>query len=64
MSGTPEQPPAESSRGRRWFVVLAIITLVGFALFVGTITVCAVRIPELKKPKYGLLQAGVGDRCT
>ena len=64
MSGTPDQPPAEPSKGRHWFVVLAIITLVGFALFVGTITVCAVRIPELKKPKYGSLQVGVGDRCT
>jgi len=64
MSGTPEQPPAESPKGRRWFVILAIITLVGFALFVGAITVLSVRIPELKKPRYGVLQTGAGDRTA
>ena len=53
MTETPEPPP-----NRRWFVILAIVTLVGFALFVGAITVLAVRIPELKKPKYGVLQTG------
>jgi len=57
MSDTPE-PPAN----RRWFVILAIVTLVGFAIFVGAITVFALRIPELKKPKYGVLQIGIGER--
>ena len=45
-------------RGRRWFVILAIVTLVGFSLFVGAVTVLAVRIPELKKPKVGLREIG------
>ena len=62
MSDTPEQTPAEAARSRRWFVIVAIITLVGFAFFVGAITVLALRIPELKKPKYGVLQSGIGDR--
>ena len=62
MSDTPQGSPEEAPKGRRWFVILAIVTLVGFALFVGVITVCAVRIPELRKPKYGLLQVGTGDR--
>ena len=57
MSDTPEPPP-----NRRWFVILAIVTLVGFAIFVGAITVFALRIPELKKPKYGVLQIGIGER--
>jgi hypothetical protein len=64
MSDTPERSPEEAAKGRRWFVILAIVTLVGFALFVGVITVCAVRIPELKKPKYGLHQSGIGDRSA
>ena len=57
MSDTPEPPT-----NRRWFVILAIVTLVGFAIFVGAITVFALRIPELKKPKYGVLQIGIGER--
>jgi hypothetical protein len=62
MSDTPEQTPAEAAKSRRWFVILAIITLIGFAIFVGAITVFALRIPELKKPKYGVLQVGIGER--
>lgn len=61
MSQLPD-PTSEAPRNRRWFVILAIVTLVGFAIFVGVITVCAVRIPELKKPRYGVLEIGVGDR--
>jgi hypothetical protein len=49
-------------KGRRWFVVLTIITLIGFALFVGVITVCAVRIPELKRSRYGVLEGRMGAR--
>jgi hypothetical protein len=64
MSDTPERSPEAAPQGRRWFVILAIVTLVGFAVFVGVITVCAVRIPELKKPKYGLHQTGTGDRSA
>jgi hypothetical protein len=54
MSETPEQAP-EGAGSRRWFVILAIVTLVGFALFVGTITVLALRIPELKRARYGVI---------
>jgi hypothetical protein len=61
MTDTPEHPPTN----RRWFVVLAIVTLVGFAIFVAAITVLAVRIPEMKKPRYGMMQtATIGDRPT
>ena len=62
MSDTPAQSPAEPPANRRWFVILSIVVLVGFALFVGAITVLAVRLPELKKPRYGVLHAGIGDR--
>lgn len=54
---------AEDGKGRRWFVILAIVTLVGFCLFVGAITVLAVRIPELKKPKVGATETGGGVRA-
>jgi hypothetical protein len=64
MSDTPQETPAEKPKGRRWFVILAIITLVGFAIFVGAITVLALRIPELKKPKYGALEMRIGDRSA
>jgi len=59
MTDTPEPP-----RDRRWFVILSIVVLVGFALFVGAITVLAVRIPELKKPKFGILRPPIGDRSA
>jgi hypothetical protein len=54
MSDTPEQPE-EAPKSRKWFVILAVVTLVGFAIFVTAITVLAIRIPEMKKPKYGAL---------
>ena len=62
MSETPPAASEAPTKGRRWFVVLAIITLIGFALFVGIITVCAVRIPELKRARYGVLEVRTGDR--
>jgi hypothetical protein len=58
MSDTPE--PA--AKNRRWFVILAIVTLIGFTIFVGAITVLALRIPELKKSRYGLLEVGSSER--
>jgi len=58
MNETPE--PA--ARSRRWFVILAIATLIGFAIFVGAITVLALRIPELKKARYGVREIGAGAR--
>ena len=59
-----EQPPseAEAPRSRRWFVALAVVTLIGFAIFVGAITVLALKIPQLKRARVGVLEVGVGDR--
>jgi len=62
MSDTPEEPQAGAGKNRRWFVILAIVTLVGFAIFVGAITVLSLRIPELKKPRYGVHQIDAGAR--
>ena len=64
MSETPAQAPEGAGKGRRWFVVLTIVTLIGFALFVGVITVCALRIPELKRARYGVLENWTVDRCA
>jgi hypothetical protein len=57
MSDAPEQTPAAEEKSRRWFVILSIVVLIGFAFFVGAITVLAVRIPELKKPRFGLMES-------
>jgi hypothetical protein len=62
MSDAAKGPAADEGKGRRWFVILAIVTLVGFCLFVAAITVLAVRIPELKKPRFGVLESGAGVR--
>ena len=62
MSETPPPASEAPAKSRRWFVVLAIVTLIGFALFVGVITVCAVRIPELKRARYGVLEDKTGGR--
>jgi len=64
MTDAPDQSPASPPKSRRWFVILAMVTLVGFALFVGAITVLALRIPELKKPRYGLREGAIGDRSA
>jgi len=59
-----EQPPSgpAAPRNRRWFVVLAVVTLIGFALFVGAITVLAIKIPELKRGRVGVMEVDTGDR--
>ena len=60
-----ENPPSggpAAPGNRRWFVILAVVTLIGFALFVGTITVLALKIPELKKARFGVLENRAGDR--
>jgi len=62
MSEPSKDEQAGETRSRRWFVILAIITLIGFALFTGAITVFAVRIPELKKPRLGAIDHGIGER--
>mgnify|MGYP001331157251 CR=1 FL=1 len=58
MSDTPG--PVE--KNRRWFIILAIVTLIGFSILVGGIPILALRIPELKKSRYGFLEAGAGGR--
>jgi len=64
MSELPASADPVQPKNRRWFVILAIVTLVGFALFVGAITVLALKIPELKKARFGLLEYGAGDRLS
>ena len=62
MSESPSSTSAAPEKGRRWFVILAIVTLIGFILFVGAITVLAVKIPELKKARTGVLEIKAGAR--
>ena len=62
MSETPGAVPEGAGKSRRWFVILTIVTLIGFSLFVGVITVCALRIPELKRSRYGVLEDRTGGR--
>jgi uncharacterized membrane protein YgdD (TMEM256/DUF423 family) len=62
MNEPPAPATPSSPKSRRWFVVLAVVTLIGFALFVGAITVLALRIPELKKARYGVWESRTGDR--
>jgi len=64
MSESPSStsPAPAPEKSRRWFVILAIVTLIGFTLFVGAITVLAVKIPELKKSRYGVWEVKAGDR--
>lgn len=47
----PSEPAKEKSR--TWFVVLAWITLVGFALFVGGVTAVACGLPAIQKQREG-----------
>ena len=62
MTELPTPADPAPTKDRRWFVLLAIATLIGFALFVVAITVLAIRIPELKKARFGVLETGTGDR--
>jgi hypothetical protein len=64
MNELPQGAAAVSPKKRRWFVVLAVVTLVGFAVFVGAITVLSMRIPQLKKAKYGVWEVGKGARSA
>jgi len=62
MSELPGSADPAVPKNRRWFVVLAIVTLIGFALFVAAITVLAIRIPELKKARFGVWEDRAGAR--
>jgi hypothetical protein len=45
----PAAPSPPAPRSRRWFVVLAWVTLVGFALFVGGVTGVACGLGPIQK---------------
>jgi hypothetical protein len=62
MSELPASADPAPPRNRRWFVILAIVTLIGFGLFVGAITVLALKIPALKKARFGVMETRTGDR--
>lgn len=62
MNELPAPADPAPPKSRRWFVVLAVVTLIGFALFVGAITVLAIKIPELKRARLGVLEGRIGDR--
>ena len=49
MTVAPPSPEPESPRSRRWFVVLAWVTLIGFALFVGGVTGVACGLGPIQK---------------
>jgi hypothetical protein len=58
MSEPAVPPPTPSSslpeeRSRGWFVVLAWVVLVGFALFVGGVTAAACGLPAIQKQREG-----------
>jgi hypothetical protein len=42
-------PPSRPPKSRRWFVVLAWVTLVGFALFVAGITAVTAALPMIRR---------------
>jgi hypothetical protein len=48
--------PAGKPKSRAWFVVLAWITIVGFAAFVALITIGVACIPQLRKAKQGRVE--------
>ena len=43
-----------AGKSRRWFVVLAWITLILFGIFVAGITTIAVLLPKMKKKQFGI----------
>lgn len=62
MSDVPAPPPApppaappegkpDEPRKRRWFVVLAWITLVGFGIFVAGITAISIFLPAIARAR-------------
>jgi hypothetical protein len=55
MSDAPALPPAPPPppKSRRWFVVLAWATLIGFALFVGGVTGVACNVGAIQKARVG-----------
>ncbi len=45
----PPPDPARERRNRRWFVILAWITLVGFGIFTAAITVLAFLLRDIAR---------------
>ena len=54
MTDAPPTPEPEKPKSRRWFVVLAWVTLVGFALFVGGVTAVACGLGPIQKYRENL----------
>lgn len=52
--------PSEPPKNRRWFVILAVVTLLGLAAFTAAITILSIRLPELKKS--GLRPPAIEER--
>ena len=47
----PPPAPVAKPKSRRWFVVLAWITLVAFGLFIAGITAVTAALPQIKKAR-------------
>ncbi|HXG61019.1 MAG TPA: hypothetical protein VNO22_06585 [Planctomycetota bacterium] len=60
---TAPNDPAPAPRDRRWFVVLAWVTLVLFALFVLGICLSVALAPEIRKARTGLGSAPVHEKA-
>ena len=52
QGGAPEDE-LQKPKDRRWFIVLAWVTLILFGIFVAGITLSAVFIPELREAQEG-----------
>lgn len=57
-----DAPPSDP-RDRRWFVVLAWVTLVLFALFVLGICLSVALIPEIRKARTGIGSAAPHEKA-
>jgi hypothetical protein len=60
----PPPPAEERPKSRRWFVALAWLTLVLFALFILGITLSVIFVPQIRKARYGAVyeRGGAAER--